>query len=313
MQSSTWYRRFAWGTAFAAVALVVLGGVVRITGSGMGCGEDWPLCHGRLIPPMTFETALEYGHRLSAAAVSLLTVLLLITTRLRHWDQPALRNPVLLAVGLLAVQVLLGQITVKFELPPASVILHLGTAMLFVAVLMIAGLRARAPSATPATGWDGYARWTWAAAGWGFVVVMLGGLVANLDAGPACQGFPLCNGSFWPANRALIQVHWVHRLFAYAFVFVAIGQYVMTRRHRRDATSRQYANVLLGLMAAQVAIAAAMVQQLLPPTLRALHLAAGTLIWMVLVAMAHHARLAPGSARDVRWSEEAQVDTVPTT
>ena len=70
------WGRLAAAAAAATYALIVFGGIVRITGSGMGCGDDWPLCDGRLIPPMDLETMIEYGHRLAAAAVSVLVVLL---------------------------------------------------------------------------------------------------------------------------------------------------------------------------------------------------------------------------------------------
>jgi cytochrome c oxidase assembly protein subunit 15 len=47
------FRRLAWAAAVATYLLVVLGAVVRITGSGMGCGDHWPLCNGHLIPPLS--------------------------------------------------------------------------------------------------------------------------------------------------------------------------------------------------------------------------------------------------------------------
>jgi len=55
-------------------ALVVLGGVVRVSGSGLGC-PDWPLCHGRPYPPLELHAIIEYSHRTTASLASLLVVL----------------------------------------------------------------------------------------------------------------------------------------------------------------------------------------------------------------------------------------------
>ena len=56
-------------SVFTTFALIVLGGVVRVTGSGLGCGGEWPLCDGSLIPPLTKEDIIEYSHRLVASAI----------------------------------------------------------------------------------------------------------------------------------------------------------------------------------------------------------------------------------------------------
>ena len=44
---------------------ISLGGFVRVTGSGLGC-PDWPLCYGKIIPPMNYHTLIEWGHRWSS-------------------------------------------------------------------------------------------------------------------------------------------------------------------------------------------------------------------------------------------------------
>src|SRR6185295_429299 len=66
------FTRLAWTAATFTYLLIILGAIVRITGSGMGCGDHWPLCNGRLLPPLDLPTMIEYGHRLAAAAVSVL-------------------------------------------------------------------------------------------------------------------------------------------------------------------------------------------------------------------------------------------------
>src|ERR1043166_3095930 len=62
------FARLAWLAATCTYLLIILGAIVRITGSGLGCGEHWPLCNGRLLPPLDLPTLIEYGHRLPAAA-----------------------------------------------------------------------------------------------------------------------------------------------------------------------------------------------------------------------------------------------------
>src|SRR5690606_29690051 len=62
-------RRFSRLAAFSAVysyLLIVFGGIVRITGSGLGCGDDWPLCNGQILPPWDLPTWIEWIHRLLA-------------------------------------------------------------------------------------------------------------------------------------------------------------------------------------------------------------------------------------------------------
>ena len=299
--------RRRWGhlavtAAVSSFALIVFGGIVRITGSGMGCGDDWPLCNGELFPPMTVPTAIEYGHRRAAVAVSILVVWLAISAFGRaKRDRPAidvhvsgtwirLRQLSLLAVLLLGIQILLGAITVWLELPAASVILHLGTAMSLLATLTVAASEAlgagrirRTDRATAITMWSALA---------GFVVVVAGGLVANMDAGPACLGFPACNGSWMPAgDNPLIHVHWGHRLLAYLLVVWSLAlPFVLRAQRPSDDGLRRAAVAAMVAVLAQLVAGAVMVLSMLDGWLRATHVGLGALVFVLLVRLAWVAR-----------------------
>jgi heme A synthase len=294
------FASLAFVTAFFTYALIVFGGVVRITGSGMGCGDDWPLCNGRLIPPMDFETVIEYGHRLTALFVSVLVAAVAVYA-FRHrralGGGRAIFGLAIAALVLLVVQVMVGAITVWLELPTATVVLHLIVASALLAVLIIAGLQARA-EARPAFQSGGaeasYPRWAVTTAALGFVLLFFGGLVANTGAGPLCQGFPLCNGRIFPEGGGLVHLHWTHRLLAYAMLVLVILATTRTLREKAPPPIPRWSVVSLILLLMQIVVAAALVLRQLPADLRGLHLAVGVALWVALVVWAtlalQHAR-----------------------
>src|SRR5919106_6713653 len=115
-------RRLAWSGSALALGLIVLGGIVRITGSGMGCGDHWPMCDGEWFPPLDLPTLIEIGHRWAAGLVSLVVLALGSVAWVRHRRDRTVRDPATLASLILVVQVLLGAVTVKLALPPWVVI-----------------------------------------------------------------------------------------------------------------------------------------------------------------------------------------------
>jgi len=262
------------GTAAAATyLLIVLGAIVRITGSGMGCGDHWPLCNGHIFPPFDdVGTVIEWSHRLVAALVSVLVAALAVFAwGLRQMSRRTGHIPPdrtgYAALGLLVVQVLLGAVTVKLELPAWTVILHLGTAMLLLATLLLA---ARNP-----TGAQHAAPLRLPLLALAFVTVLFGALTANLGAAAACTGFPLCNGAVWPAAGGLAVVHWIHRLLAYSLAVSVLAMAIKTKRRRAWGVAL--------LVIVQVGVGAATVLLGLPPELQAAHVAVGAAVWAGLV------------------------------
>jgi heme A synthase len=286
------WSRLAWTAAAATFFLIAFGGFVRISESGMGCGDSWPLCNGQIVPEMSFSTFIELGHRIVAAVVAALVVA--VSVMAWKWGDAGdplwtkLKRAGILSVVLVAVQIMLGAVTVWLELPAASVILHLGTAMLLLAVLLSAALTAGASNAgRPVKVSDTASGVAWWTAVSGFLVVIAGGLVANLDAGPACQGFPACNGSWMPADNPLMQVHWGHRLVAYALVVwsLFLPRFV-GRRRAGDSGARRVALAVAVLALAQLLIAAGMVSMSLPDWMRATHVTLGAAVFAALVWLA---------------------------
>jgi heme o synthase len=305
-------RRLAWTGSGLALGLIVLGGVVRITGSGMGCGDHWPRCDGQWFPPLDLPTLIEIGHRWAAALVSLFVFAVAVVAWRRHRGEPALRIPASIAAVLLVVQVLLGAITVKLALPPWVIIVHLANAMLLLATLLVVALRAGEPAEqlrplprAERHRWHGLVL---ATAGLGFVVILFGAQVANFHAGLYCLGFPLCNGGVLPPAAPLAALHWTHRALAFAFLLVS-GILTARLTRRTDLAGRmlgRWSSVVLAVTVAQIGIAAAMVLSLLPPGLRAAHLLMGSLVWAALVVLAYRSGRTPLEPATEAADDEAE-------
>lgn len=289
-------RRLAWTGAILTFALIVLGGVVRITGSGLGCGEHWPNCNGEWFPPLDLPTLIEISHRWVAALVTLAVTAVALVAWIRHRHESRLRNPATLAFVLLVVQVLLGAVTVKLTLPPSVVIVHLLNAMFVLAALLTTALRATVQEEPPAASERHRDhRRVLAVAGLGLVVIAFGALTANYHAGWYCAGFPLCSGSLLPPAAPLARIHWTHRLVAFLFLFAVL--WLAWRARRRPGSLalryRRALGAVVVLTLAQVAVAAAMVLNVLPPGLRALHLLTGAAVWASLVVLVFVSRRTP--------------------
>jgi len=283
-------RRFtslAWAAAVCTYLLIVLGAVVRITGSGLGCGEHWPLCNGHLFPPLDdIGTVIEWSHRLVAALVSILVVGLAIPGLAPGVKESKARY---VALGLLAVQILLGAITVKLALPAWTVVLHLGTAMLLLATLLIIATSRRSSPPDPLSAMRRGG--TTVLVPLAFATILFGAVTANVGAAAACGGFPLCNGQVWTTAGPLAVIHWTHRLLAYSLAIVAV---IGAARSRRSGAA-----LVLVMIALQIILGATMVLNGLPRVLQAAHVAVGAAVWASVVlaersSFAPQNNLAPG-------------------
>lgn len=302
------FRRLAVITAIYIYLLIVFGGTVRITGSGMGCGDEWPLCNGQLIPTMSLETFIEWMHRLLAAGLVFPFIALAVHV-LRRRGRPGyagpggVARPLALAIALLGVQVMLGAITVWLELSATVTALHFVTAATMLACVVVAAIRAGAPGSGHVAAGDAEQTATRSrsaaaalfAAALGFLVIGMGAITANTGAAPLCQGFPLCNGQVVPVGGPLVHVHWTHRLLAYLLALHVVGSAIRARV--APPAVRKAVFVAVAAVALQIAVAAALVLAHLPRWLQALHLAVGAAVWVSLVAWATIARRHDRAAR----------------
>src|SRR5262245_59206269 len=266
-ENASLYRRIAVSIVVLTVGLITLGGVVRITGAGMGCGDHWPLCNGRLLPnPADILEVIEWSHRWVASLLSTAVLALAIVAWRKHRHNPYLRNPALLALAVLVLQVLLGAVTVKLGTSAPAVVIHLTNAMVLLAVVVVCLLRA-----DESMGVEGprhalaptLPKTILITAILGFVTILAGAFVANYDAGVYCLGFPLCAGELAPPHTVLGRVQWVHRLLALLFLGSTAISFAWSQKLPREqfAKVRLAAGYLILATVAQILVAAAMILQ----------------------------------------------------
>ena len=284
-------RRFGYLALFIGFAQVVFGAVVRISGSGMGCGDHWPDCYGSFTPAHSGPNLLvEISHRYGAAALSLAIIALVVAGWLRR-SEPGVRGPggvlrpSMLAILLVIVAALFGAVTVKMALNPFVVVIHLAIAMSLIGTLVVVVVRAGGFGAgTIRMRYERTMRSAAAAAGLTFLALVFGAFTANTaGAAAACQGFPWCRVIAVSGVPLYIQV--THRIVAFLLLGHLIGIVIGVRKRGEARTIHNAAWTALGIVILQVLLAAAMVEMHLPPALRSLHQAVGTALWISVVTL----------------------------
>lgn len=287
-----WFLRLVIGTIAASYLLVVVGGIVRVSGSGMGCGTHWPDCNGAVVPTFSQATAIEYTHRILAATVVLLAIALVAAGVAAFRSDHRVVILTVFALALVLVQAVLGALTVVFDLPPSVVMAHLGTAELFLATLIVLAVvtvssrHTAAGSAEARVDAPRIRVLAPVAASAVFVLMLVGAYTATSGAGYACTEWPMCNGHYLPTGWTVIDIQLLHRLLALVATFAVALLVVEIMRHRggAGAAGALVAAVAI-LLPIQILLGAANIWLKLSPAVSALHLATATAIWGLLVAL----------------------------
>jgi len=291
-------RRLVLATAIATFVLIIVGGVVRVSDSGLGCGpagsgfHGWPFCNGDVVPGMDLNSVVEYTHRALAGVVSIMIVSIVVLAWRSHREYLV---PAVALLGLILAQAALGGATVEDNLEEAYVAAHLGLAMLLLGGLLY--LYRNVSGATLADGGPGMRVLAIAASVAVLCTIVAGGYMAGTQnygradyqlgdgAHHACgKEFPTCNGEFMPFGKArLVDIHLAHRALMYIAVLLVTSLVVVALR--RGVMTR-YAWFLLGLLALQVLVGALNVWLDEYELMILLHLALGTLLWATTLGLA---------------------------
>jgi heme a synthase len=285
------FQKLALWTTAATYLLILVGGLVRASGAGLGC-PDWPRCFGSWIPPMSadalpvqfdrsqFNPTLmwtEYLNRLLGASVGILIFATLVSAIRRHRGTPQILWPTAAAFVLVGFEGWLGGVVVEHELAAWIVTIHLLVALVIVSLLLYATMYAlfadragRRPPATPR-------RVAWAA----LALIIL--TIAQVALGAQVRervDEALDTGT--PRSQALSLVgaydQW-HRDTAIAvFGLALLAMLMVLSRHGREVTLVRAGYAVLAMVAAQIGFGLAMAYVTLTPAVQVAHLTMSSLL-----------------------------------
>lgn len=257
---------FAALTAACFFVVVTMGMLVTDSGSEHGCGPSWPLCHGRLLPGSSIQSIIEWSHRAITGVAGILLIVLVVWAWRRAGHLREVRWLVFAALGFVVVQSLLGAAAVLWPQPGAILALHFGISLIaFAATFLLAVVLhqertgRRISRATPIARSD--AIWLWTTLAYVYAVVYSGAFVNHIGAGPACSGWPLCNGSFVPHHWGFkVGVIFLHRLAAAGAAFLITWLALRSRKWRASRPDLYRGSLAAwGLVLTQVAMGGVLV------------------------------------------------------
>jgi protoheme IX farnesyltransferase len=290
--------RLAVVSAIATYALIVLGGITRVSGSGMGCEDDWPLCQGKPYPPWNLLAIIEYMHRTVAASIGLLVLGVLIGTFMVKGVSQRSKRLAMASFGLIIFQGLLGAVTVWTELDASLVTVHLGTAMIYFACTMLTAyfiaMDRGAPEVVVGAGREPginedktftlYARLGAVVI---FGLILTGGLTSSTGAALACWEWPVCgNDQFVPDTTS--RYTWFnlgHRTVA--LLSAATVGFILWQALRRPIShaARRVAIAAAAIIGVKILIGAAYVFTDGDPWLSGTHLATAAALWATMLTL----------------------------
>jgi heme a synthase len=286
------FRNLAFASTAATFALITVGGLVRATKSGLGCGKNWPHCPGE----PSRALIIEASHRATAGIVVVLLALLAAVAVRRFRQSPALFWPAIAAFGLVIFQALLGAVVVWLELKADTVVLHLATAMSLLALLIYLSAASLAAEGSLISARSAaISRSSGLAAGAVLVVLLVGSYVTGRNAGGVFDDWPLMNGALIPdLGVPEFALHFIHRVLAAAgAVVVGITAFRLVRQSAEFPSQARLARLAAIAFGIEILVGAANVWTDLNPAFVTLHLALGAFIWgsLVSIAVISHPRL----------------------
>ncbi len=282
-------------TVFLTFCMVVLGGVVKSTGSSLAC-PDWQSCLN-FIPSTGGQLAIQEAHRLLGAVLGILSCVLVFLSLMIRKQAPALHKACMLAFVLVVIQGAMGVATVLTQITPLYSTIHLMLSHLYFAVLLFIFFKTCDDRKWPRSNSEKLIKLSAIGALLVFIQILLGGVIHHYGAGAACglgwENAILCQEltteklTFWPLN-APGRLHMFHRINGILTLFALIGLTIPCLKYARINKLKSLKRHLIGIhivVTVQVLIGIKVIGTHIAPLGITLHLAFGLLLWALVVSL----------------------------
>jgi cytochrome c oxidase assembly protein subunit 15 len=243
-------------SAIGMFIVLLMGARVTATGSGEGCGNDWPLCHGSWLPADTYESLTEYSHRFVTGIEGMIVLATTIVTWPMRKRFPAFTLLVPLMACTLVLQSLMGAAAVRWPQSAEVMATHFGISLICLASAALLarvitqseqGRRSDGIAVSP-----GYRWYAVALVGMSIVTAYAGAYVRHTESELACSSWPTCNGQLIPSFAGPEGNQTLHRLAALAISLMVLGLLMWTWKVRASRPDLfRIAFLAMGIVLAQ--------------------------------------------------------------
>jgi heme A synthase len=285
------FRKIAWATLLATLAVILWGAYVRASGSGAGCGSHWPTCNGEVIPrPKSIKTVIEFTHRITSGAALVMTIVQLASAFLAFPPRRGVRTAASFSMFFMLTEAGVGAGLVLFEMVAQNKSIaraywmsaHLSNTFLLIASMAL-------------TLWFAYDKpiprvrgprvLVLGALGAGILLVGVAGAIVALGdtlfpAKTLAEGLA---ADVTPGAHFLIRLRAIHPLLAIivGFSVMMVSRVIVAGEAAADV--KRWALIVNGLFVTQVAIGFANFLLLAPISIQLIHLLVADLYWIAAV------------------------------
>lgn len=230
-------RHLALWTTIGMLFVLLGGALVTKTGSGAGCGDDWPLCNGKFVPAYTIESMIEYSHRIVSGIVGIMVLAIFLIVWMKFKQRKDAKFFAAVTLFFTIFQAGLGAGAVMWGQNDFIMASHFGFSLIaFAASLLLTFVLRDVHKAAPEQRWHlnlddrrvpikvEFRGLVWVTTLFTMYVVYMGALIRHTDSTSGCVGWPLCNGDWIPdMSNSSIAISFIHRIASVLLLLVIAG------------------------------------------------------------------------------------------